>query len=1123
MKKLLFSCLASLSLIALNAQCSVIEVPLAQRASASTLIVEGQVTSQYSYWNTSQTMIYTAHTIELYKIFKGNVATSSIEIITEGGTVGLKRISVEPMLELKVGDVGMFTCEPVKRAKNSPVSRGGLPQFEAFASMQGFVKYNPETNTATDPFRTYNDVQTEVYNVCAPAGKQQYRTIKTVDVMSTHREQQQFMAGPSISSFSPTTITAGTTTVLTIDGTSFGVVQAASVVRFRNADDGGATQVEPLASEYVSWSSTQIKVRVPANAGTGTIEVFTGASGTSASPLTISYAHLNVIADVGNGDEAFETDHINNNGSGGYTWQMNTGFDADAPARASFMRAFDSWRCNTGINWSIGATTAINDAVSDGLNIICYDNAAPLPGGVLGVCYSYWNGCANGPTIAWFVDELDIIFDEGSNIAPLTWEFGPSLPGGSEYDFETVAVHELGHGHQLGHVIQPGAIMHYAISNGTSNRSLGVNDLAGGTYVQGKSVVANVCGPGAMSSMSCGSAPVAAFGSDVQTVCEGGQVVFDDQSTNVPTSWVWNFTGGSPSSSTAQNPTITYNTAGTYAVSLTATNASGSDPVTINSYITVVGNPTVGFTSSPANGIICAGQPATLSGSGAVSYLWTGGVTNGVPFSPPSTASYTVTGTNANGCQGTATATITVNQGPSLNIVSNPVSGPVCNGNQATLTASGAVGYSWTGGITNGVPFTPLSTATYTVTGTAANGCTSTAQRVLTVQSCNFQTQLTAASCGSTGQTLSGTVYATTVSGATNYEFRFVNASLSYSQSRVKGNGIANVPLSWIPGLQYGVTYDVQVRCYINSAWQAYGPVCTVSLAAQIPTTQLTNCAATNLTLSSSLSVTSVAGAQNYQYEVTNAQQPYSQAIMRNSTTTSIGLTWFPNLQYGRTYNVRVRAMVGNVWGAYGPTCTFAMQASSPSTLLAASSCGATGLTATSVLSYNAVVGATNYQVNIVNALGYNQTRARGNNGTTMSLSTFSGLTNGSYTVTVRSYIGGQWGTFGPPCTITLGSARMSDPSLGENQPMFGFAMSMYPNPLGDNVNPTLNITGADGEVATVNVVDINGRVVTTYELNVEGDDYTTVLAGFPDLVAGIYFMQVQVGNEVQNQKFIAQ
>jgi len=81
--------------------------------------------------------------------------------------------------------------------------------------------------------------------------------------------------------------------------------------------------------------------------------------------------------------------------------------------------------------------------------------------------------------------------------------------------------------------------------------------------------------------------PVANFTSNKTTVAVGGTVTFADTSTNSPTSWSWSFPGGTPSTSTAQNPTITYNTIGTYDVTLTATNAQGSDSETKTAYITV--------------------------------------------------------------------------------------------------------------------------------------------------------------------------------------------------------------------------------------------------------------------------------------------------------------------------------------------------------------------------------------------------------------------------------------------------------------------------------------------------------------------------------------------------------
>ena len=80
-------------------------------------------------------------------------------------------------------------------------------------------------------------------------------------------------------------------------------------------------------------------------------------------------------------------------------------------------------------------------------------------------------------------------------------------------------------------------------------------------------------------------APVAEFEASATTITEGESITFTDQSTNVPTSWSWDF--GDGGTSTVQNPSNTYTTAGTYTVSLIVTNTAGSDTETKTSYITV--------------------------------------------------------------------------------------------------------------------------------------------------------------------------------------------------------------------------------------------------------------------------------------------------------------------------------------------------------------------------------------------------------------------------------------------------------------------------------------------------------------------------------------------------------
>lgn len=105
---------------------------------------------------------------------------------------------------------------------------------------------------------------------------------------------------------------------------------------------------------------------------------------------------------------------------------------------------------------------------------------------------------------------------------------------------------------------------------------------------------------------------VADFTSNSQNICIGNSVSFINKSLNKPLSYQWSFPGGTPSSATTDNVTVTYNATGSYPVTLIAINANGSDTLTKTSYINV-GTPPVGqalpfiegFENSafPSNGI----------------------------------------------------------------------------------------------------------------------------------------------------------------------------------------------------------------------------------------------------------------------------------------------------------------------------------------------------------------------------------------------------------------------------------------------------------------------------------------------------------------------------------------
>ncbi|MEI6408538.1 MAG: PKD domain-containing protein [Bacteroidota bacterium] len=137
-----------------------------------------------------------------------------------------------------------------------------------------------------------------------------------------------------------------------------------------------------------------------------------------------------------------------------------------------------------------------------------------------------------------------------------------------------------------------------------------------------------------------GAPPTAAFSSGESNGCVPFSVSFSDQSLGAPTSWAWSFPGGNPSSSTQQNPTVTYSAPGTYNVSLTVTNAFGSNSVTIPNYIVAQGLPAASF-----NFVVNLGTVSFTNNSfNATSYNWNFGDGSSSNVANP-THTYAATGT----------------------------------------------------------------------------------------------------------------------------------------------------------------------------------------------------------------------------------------------------------------------------------------------------------------------------------------------------------------------------------------------------------------------------------------------------------------------------------------------
>ena len=243
------------------------------------------------------------------------------------------------------------------------------------------------------------------------------------------------------------------------------------------------------------------------------------------------------------------------------------------------------------------------------------------------------------------------------------------------------------------------------------------------------------------------------------TVCAGGTVNLLASGSNLTYSWT---PVANVNNNTANPVSATVNAQTTFTV--VATNATGCTAAAskvINIYPTPILNTVVNPTA------ICVGDTAVITVTGATNCTWTGtylyanAANDSIWVAPTATDIFTVSATASNGCVGTQTATITVNQLPTA------YAGPdesICNGANVTLNASGGAGYSWlpVNGLSasniNNPTVTLNNTQTYTLTVTDANGCQNTDDITVNVLALPIANPgINAAVCPGGNTTLNGT------------------------------------------------------------------------------------------------------------------------------------------------------------------------------------------------------------------------------------------------------------------------------------------------------------------------------------------------------------------------------
>jgi gliding motility-associated-like protein len=227
---------------------------------------------------------------------------------------------------------------------------------------------------------------------------------------------------------------------------------------------------------------------------------------------------------------------------------------------------------------------------------------------------------------------------------------------------------------------------------------------------------------------TCTSAPSTSFSNGAQfpvptagisgslSYCTGGNTTL---TASGGTGYAWTDAASNNIGNTA-SVTVTQ---GTYTVIV-----SNSNNCTASATATVIQSTSLSL-SITGNLGYCPGGNTTITASGGTNYVWSDAASSTTPSITVTQGTYSVTASDASGCTGTASATVTTLNPPAINI-SGALS--YCQGGSTTLTATGGTGYVWNDASNSTTPGITVTQGNYTVTGTDANGCTSTSNVIVT-------------------------------------------------------------------------------------------------------------------------------------------------------------------------------------------------------------------------------------------------------------------------------------------------------------------------------------------------------------------------------------------------------
>ena len=480
----------------------IVPIPLEERIKYSTQIVIATLVEQQSYWDIGKKNIYTSNRFEVTAYLKHGMVQSHIYMTTLGGIVEEDAQMVFPTIQLEIG-VSYCLLLDASLEKQLPLEvtssrTAATAYFQPVAYVQGVLPL--KDGQYVDSFSETN--WTEAHLVNKIKRHVQFSPITPTGTTFTPRTQgtpeQSLSRSSNHLSLSngagrtTSTFYAGTIDVdkeMIISGSGFG--NQVGFLQFTNSNTGGIDMgLITYETDIVYWTDEEIRVKIPSFAGTGVVEVKNAAGSIVGSADMIIEWSLKPVYSTYRGFEERTRQQaklLNVNEEGGYTILLNTtsGFAGHIEAVDAFERALNTWQCETKVNWELDKSGVATGIEKDDLCVIAYSTS--LPQGVLGLATTRYKALGNSRcskmNTLWSVKEFDIeLMPESHLFKGYSWNFSTDQPTAFQFDFESIVLHELGHAHGMGHVINEEHVMHFAIANGQSRRSISHKEAEGAIH-----------------------------------------------------------------------------------------------------------------------------------------------------------------------------------------------------------------------------------------------------------------------------------------------------------------------------------------------------------------------------------------------------------------------------------------------------------------------------------------------------------------------------------------------------------------------------------------------------------------------------------------------------------------